>query len=333
MSLKGKGAPQENCSSQVTAVGKENAQRVASPRRSGRSSRSPRRFVVTARTLARQVRRVEGKDGGLVRSARLEMMRGVRGLCFALLWILAGWLHAQEDDDFTPPPRPADGILDEARMFARSPERHQAVASALAALQEKHGFPFYYVLYNSLYGRSLDDRAHALQQAWLGESPGIVLVLETDSKQFRVGQGATKQDKVPVQSGAALPVTGPKELAPSDLGTIMRGMEGSLLQAPSTEEYSERLATGMATGISKVLDERVAAPEGTTKSRLVLLAVGFGAAVGLISLLVVAGLKRAEAKALERFVFPKATVGTRLGAPFGGGKVSSRSFRSREGGR
>jgi hypothetical protein len=262
------------------------------------------------------------------------MMHHVSGLCFALLWIFAGWLHAQEDPDFTPPPRPADGILDEARMFARSPERHQAVASALAALQEKHGFPIYYVLYNSLYGRSLEDRAHALQEAWIGDSPGIVLVLETDSKLFRIGQGVTRQDKIPVQSGAALPVTGPKELAPSDLGAIMREMEGGgLLQASSTEEYSERLATGMAAGISKVLDERAAAPEGATKSRLVLLAVGFGAAAGLIALLVVAGLKRAEAKALERFVFPKATVGTRLGAPFGGGKISSRSFGSRGTGR
>ena len=258
------------------------------------------------------------------------MMHRVRGLCVALLWILAGWLHAQEAEAFTAPPPPADGILDEARMFVRSPERHQAVAGVLASLQEKHGFPFYFVLYSSLYGRNLDDRAHVLQRAWLGDAPGIVLVLETDSRLFSVGQAASKKDETP--EVATLPVAGPKELAPSDLVAIMRGMEESLRGPASTEEYAERLATGLATGVSKVLDERAAAPEGTTKGRLVLLAVGFGAAVGLISLLVVAGLKRAEAKSLERFVFPKATVGIRLGAPFGGGKVSSRNFGSREAG-
>ncbi|MEK7952975.1 hypothetical protein WKV53_20850 [Luteolibacter sp. Y139] len=255
----------------------------------------------------------------------------MRLLCVALLWMMAGWLHAQETDDFTPPPPPADGILDEARMFARSPERHKAVAETLAALEEKHGFRFYFVLYSSLYGRNLDDRAHVLQRAWLGDSPGMVLVLETDSRIFRQSQTPTKADHLP--AGATLPVTGPKELAPTDLGAIGRTMEESLRQAPSTEDYAERLALGLATGISKVLDERAAVPEGTTRSSLVLLAVGFGAAVGLIALLVVAGLKRAEAKALERFVFPKATVGTRLGAPFGGGKVSSRSFGNREAGR
>ncbi|MCW1922242.1 hypothetical protein OKA05_06735 [Luteolibacter arcticus] len=255
----------------------------------------------------------------------------MRGLCVALLWIVAGWLNAQELDDFTAPPPPADRVLDEARIFARSPDRHQAIAGALAALEEKHGFPFYYVLYSSLYGRNLSDRAHALQHAWLGDAPGIVLVLETDSRNFRVGQAASKKDEI--RTGTMLPVAGPKELAPSDLAMIVRGMEESLRQAANGEEFAERLATGMTAGISTLLDERAAAPEGSTRSRLILLAVGFGAAAGLISLLVVAGLKRAEAKALERFVFPKATVGTRLGAPFGGGKVSSRSFQNREAGR
>jgi hypothetical protein len=41
---------------------------------------------------------------------------------------------------------------------------------------------------------------------------------------------------------------------------------------------------------------------------------------------VVAGLNRAEARSLVRYVFPKVSVGTRLGAPYGGGKISSRSF-------
>ena len=91
-------------------------------------------------------------------------------------------------------------------------------------------------------------------------------------------------------------------------------------------EFAERLGTGIAGGVSAVLDEQAARPEGATKGRTVLLAIGLIAAAGLVALFVVAGLKRAEAKSLERYVFPKISVGTRLGAPYGGGKISSRSF-------
>ncbi|MCW1887488.1 TPM domain-containing protein [Luteolibacter flavescens] len=232
---------------------------------------------------------------------------------------------------FVAPPLPADGILDEARMFVRNPEQQKKIATVLAALEEKHGYPFYFVLYDSLFGLSVGERAHALREAWLGDSPGLVLVLETDSRIFRFSQTPYQQDEVPAD--LKLPLTGPKEIGPTDLAEIGTAIEGSLSRSASTEEYAENLAIGLATGISKVFDARAAVPEGSTKSRVILLAVGFGAAVGLVALLVVAGLKRAEARSLERFVFPKATVGIRLGAPFGGGKVSSRSFGNREEGR
>jgi hypothetical protein len=258
------------------------------------------------------------------------MMRGVRGICCALLGMFAGWLHAQEEE-FTAPPPPPDLVLDEARLFARNPERLREIAESLAALEEKHDFRFYFVLYDSLFERSLSDRAQALQQAWLGGDPGIVLVLETDSGIFKVGQAPTEQAEI--DGGAKLPLTGAKELAPSDLTALVRGIEGSLRESADREDFSARLATGMATGISTLLDERAAEPDGGTRGRMIVLAIGLVAGAGLIALLVVAGLKRAEAKSLERYVFPKVTVGIRLGAPYGGGKVSSRSFGDREAGR
>jgi hypothetical protein len=36
-----------------------------------------------------------------------------------------------------------------------------------------------------------------------------------------------------------------------------------------------------------------------------------------------------EARSRERYVFPKVHVGTRLGAPYGGGKVRVRSFAAK----
>lgn len=249
-------------------------------------------------------------------------MRGI----FIALWLLwgcalSGW--AQEEP-FVPPAAPEDRVLDQSRVLARDPGRKEAITAALAALEAKHGFRMYFVLYDSLYGRDLAERARVLRQAWLGEQPGMVLLLETDSRTFKIERPAARQKEV--EPGTRLEIPGPTDLSPMDLSGVLRQMEGSLMTARDGGEFAVRLGTGIAGGVSAVFDERAARPEGATKGRMIVLAIGVIAAAGLVALLVVAGLKRAEARSLERYVFPKISVGTRLGAPYGGGKVSSRSF-------
>lgn len=245
-------------------------------------------------------------------------------LCAAL----AATVARADDEGFTAPPAPDDGILDQARMFARSPERHAAVAESLAGLEEKHGFRLYYALFDSLYGRSLEERAHVLRDAWLGDRPGMVLVLETDSRAFQIGRAEPGSRET--EGGERIPVPGESELPLIELTGLIRGLEGPLRDTADREAFAEKLGIGMAEGVAMILRERAAAPEGSTRPKMIALAVGLIAATGLIALLVVAGLKRAESKAMERYVFPKIGVGIRLGAPFGGGKVISRSFRNHE---
>jgi hypothetical protein len=260
------------------------------------------------------------------------MIPGMRGLFRALLLLLlATALPARAQDmPFAAPPPPADGLLDESRVLAREPERKQAITAALAGLEAKHGFRMYFALYDSLYGRSVADRARDLQQAWLGDRPGMVLVLETDSRTFKLGRPPPRQKEI--GSGQAVEVLGPADLSSLDLSEVVRGLEGSLMTARDAAEFAERLGTGFAAGISTVFEERATRPEGSaSRSRMIALAIGLLAATGLLALLVVAGLKRAEARSLERYVFPKVSVGTRLGAPYGGGKISSRGFGRRTG--
>lgn len=253
------------------------------------------------------------------------MIGRVRGIFIALLllWGSALSVKAQEEP-FVPPPAPEDRILDESRVLVRDAGRKEAIAAALAALEAKHGFRMYFVLYDSLYGRDVAERARLLRQAWLGEQPGMVLLLETDSRTFRIDRPPALQKEV--EQGTRLEIPGATDLSSMDLSQVLREMEGSLMTAGNGAEFAERLGLGVATGVSSVFDERAARPEGGTKGRMVLLAIGVIAVAGLVALLVVAGLKRAEARSLERYIFPKVSVGTRLGAPYGGGKVSSRNF-------
>lgn len=253
------------------------------------------------------------------------MIGRVRGIFIALLllWGSALSVKAQEEP-FVPPPAPEDRVLDESRVLSRDPGRKEAIAAAITALETKHGFRMYFVLYDSLYGRDLAERARTLRQAWLGEQPGMVLLLETDSRTFKIDRPAALHREV--EPGTRLEIPEATDLSSMDLSEALRKMEGSLMTARDGAEFAERLGLGMAAGVSAVFDERAERPEGGTKGRMVILAIGVLAVAGLVALLVVAGLKRAEARSLERYVFPKINVGTRLGAPYGGGKVSSRSF-------
>jgi hypothetical protein len=258
------------------------------------------------------------------------MIRPVRGIIVALLLLLGTALSGRAlalDEKFVAPAPPADRVLDESRVLARDAERRQAIAKELAALEAKHGFRMYFVLYDSLFGRNLADRARELQEAWLGGQPGMVVVLETDSRNFKVGRAPLPQKEI--EPGKRVEVPGPTDLAPSDLSAVVRELEGALMTARDSGEFAERLGAGFARGVSGVFDERAARPEGGTKGRMIALAIGLIAVTGLVALLVVAGLKRAEARSLERYVFPKISVGMRLGAPYGGGKISSRSFGRR----
>jgi hypothetical protein len=253
------------------------------------------------------------------------MIGRVRGIIFVLL-LLAGIAAPgrAQDDDFVPPPPPEDRLLDESRVLARDEERRQAIVTALAELEAKHGFRIYYALYSSLYGRSLNERARQLQEAWLGDEPGLVLVLETDSRTYRFAMPVPRPREI--EPGTKLEMPENSDLSLLDLSIVDRGLEGSLMTAGDSAEFAKRLGTGVATGVSAVFDQQAARPAGGTRSRMILLAIGLISVAGLVALLVVAGLKRAEARSLERYVFPKINVGMRLGAPYGGGKVSSRSF-------
>jgi hypothetical protein len=231
---------------------------------------------------------------------------------------------AQDDEEFVPPPPPADGILDEARILARDPARHHAIAQALGELEAKHGFRMYYALYDTLISSNAGDRALKLQQAWLGENTGIVLVLETDRGTFRFAQPPPRKEEV--APGQHLERTAPGSISAFALSDIIRDLEPQLKESRDRGEFTEKLGIGVAQGIGRLLDEQAAEPPGGTRLRMVVLAIGLLAGTGLVALLFVAGLKRAESKAQERYVFPKVNVGMRLGAPYGGGKVSSRSF-------
>ena len=252
-------------------------------------------------------------------------MSSLHRLVFCISLLLTAFARAQDPEEFPLPPAPANQILDEARLFSREPQRLAIIAETLAALEDRHGSRLYLAISDTLLGRSLKDQAALLEAKWLAGQPGMVLVLEADSFKFRFGQAPPIKEEL--EPGNTIERTRPTDFSRVELERIIAELEEPLRAATTDRAvFAETLGTGLAVEISNILDQRAAAPASNTRGRMIVLAIGLLAFTGLLALLAVAGLKRAEARARERLVFPKVAVGTRLGAPYGGGKVASRHF-------
>jgi hypothetical protein len=253
-------------------------------------------------------------------------VRPLHWLLFCISLLLGGQSLAQDLEDENPiPPAPANLVLDEARVFARDPQRLAVVSETLGILEDRHGYRLYLATYSTLIGRSLKDQAALLEAKWLAGQPGMVLVLEVDSYKFQFGQAPPLKDEI--EPGKVIERIRPTDFSFVELEHIISELDAPLKAATADRAaFAETLSTGLAAKLSITLDQRAAAPVGNTRGRMVILAIGLLAVTGLLALLAVAGLKRAEARSRDRLVFPKAAVGIRLGAPYGGGKVSSRHF-------
>ncbi len=245
------------------------------------------------------------------------------------LWVLlpVAPALAQDEEEAPLPPAPQNLVLDKARLFARQPESLKKVGAALATLEQKHGYRLYFVIYDSLIGaRSLEQQAEALRVKWLGEDPGAVLLLESDSFKWVFAQAPPLQQEG--EPGQMVQRDRPTGLGDLDKENLRRTLRPALLPFENKDRaaFAETLGPGAAAEIGLMLDKRAASPTGPGRTTMMLLAIGVIAALGLVALLVGAALKSWEARSKERFVFPKVSVGTRLGAPYGGGKVSTREF-------
>lgn len=240
-----------------------------------------------------------------------------------------GWsLFAQDLHEDVLPDPPAGRILVEGRLFQTEPDKLSELSARLTKLSERTGYETYVVIYDSLLTSDVKERSRRLQRSWIGDRPGVVLVVESDSLTYDMGWVRTP----PVMDGAGEPVAvmGESDLAPQEQIRIINAMAAG---PPSGEERRdqqvESLLRTFVTELERSFRTMEAEGEGRWNVRVLVLGVGLMATMILIALLVGAWMKRSERRAGERLVFPGVTVGMRLGAPCGGGKISSRSFSVR----
>lgn len=232
--------------------------------------------------------------------------------CLGLL--LGGWAGAATIDPTRIPPPPATHVLDVAGLFEREPERLEEISGRLLELQERHELPVYLVIYPGLIHTSIEDQARALFKAWIptGEE-GIVVTCDTDTQRIEFGlpdpgmlDGQQGEGRVPrLPDYRLLPV----------LDQVLVDLEGTDDQA----DYIDRLSLVLFVRLSWMLRD------GQTRGTFSAWKVAGGTVavcliLGTIGLIGARFVKKTELKAKEQFFFPEVLVGTRLGAPCGGGR-------------
>jgi hypothetical protein len=239
--------------------------------------------------------------------------------------MLVAPLVAQEiDGTLPPPPVPEGRILDDARLFMLEPQVLKALSQRLTDLSERTGYEMYVAIFDSLIGSDVKEQSRLLQEAWVGDKPGVVLVLESDSSMFELGWSRTP-DAV-TESGQKVPVLADADLAPQDQVRILNSLAELKTEEKGATATAEKLIKHFADGVDEAFRQAEAAEPERWNVRVLMLGTGLLAAMLLVGFLIGAWLRRSEEKVTERLVFPEVTVGMRLGAQCGGGKISSRSF-------
>ena len=215
-------------------------------------------------------------------------------------------------------------MLDQARVFARQPERLEAMSARLAGLAERHGMEVRVALFDSLIGSSASEQAQWLRDAWLTEGPGVVLVVECDSGRYDLSW--TETAEVTSETGESMPLVSEGDLSAGDRLRVEQSLAGIERAGTNRGDGAEALVNALAESIDRRFVRASLPPDPSRMLKLFAVGTGLLAAMLLVGMLVAALMRRGERPRDAGRYFPKVTVGMRLGAPCGGGKVSARTF-------
>jgi hypothetical protein len=212
---------------------------------------------------------------------------------------------------------PESHVRDENGFFSRDPNSLRILSEDLRNLDEEHGFKLYLVVEPALIGITPPEMAAILQEKWIPDGKGQVIVFEADSRSLGFGQILSSEESEPDERGFL-----PSFAAAAILNQVKRDTDPSA--AP--EAYIENLTRGLAKGVTAYFQRRAEPPPAGRNLRIGLFALGSLAVVGLAAILLAPLLRHPSVSSARTFRFPPVERPERLGAPFGGGDVTTRRF-------
>ncbi|RYD36049.1 MAG: hypothetical protein EOP87_06200 [Verrucomicrobiaceae bacterium] len=213
---------------------------------------------------------------------------------------------------------PADGLVDRAGLGHRNPVLVAKLRENIRQLGDDHAFRLYIVLESVLVSGNPQLLASRLRRSWIPEGDGMVLVFEMDTRSLGIGQ-SFEQEVDPTKAPAG-------QVPSYETNAILENARAQV-DAASAEAMLETFVTRLTEGYNEYFLRKDMPVSRERSVKMGLIIVGGAAALALLGLMAGLLVRRSDNRGGGRcFYFPEVQVSERLGAPYGGGEVSSRRF-------
>jgi hypothetical protein len=213
---------------------------------------------------------------------------------------------------------PADGLVDRAGLGQRNAALVAKLREDIRQLRDDHGFQLYILLESVLVSGDPQLLASRLRRNWIPKGDGMVLVFEMDTRSLGIGQSFEQE---------ADPTKAPPGQVPSYETNLILEKARLNVDAASAESMLATFATQVVDGYNEYFLRKNQPVPGERSVKMALIIVGGAAALALLGLMAALLVRRSDKRGGGRcFYFPDVQVSERLGAPYGGGEVSSRRF-------
>ena len=277
----------------------------------------------------------------VVKWDRLTMNRQLKAywkvalICLCAFWVnidmpchaqqqeAGGKLASESASDTTLPPD--NQVLDQANVFLDHPDVLAEMVGRLSRMKADYEYPVYLAVYYNVLDASLRERADQLYESWIGDSGrGMVIVYQLDPVVYgdNPAMAYHKGDGLDPHFGG-----GPSPIPERDMIAMLTKVSPQVGSDTGAHHSSiSALVLALEAEITRYHD--IPAASWRDLDSLIMIAVfsGFVIAIPLIGMLIRRLLLSSSNESRKTYYFPDVQVAYRLGAPYGGGWVSEKSF-------
>ena len=271
----------------------------------------------------------------LAMNRQLKAYWKVSLICLCSLWVSIDIpCHAQQQEtggesasesasDITLPPD--NQVLDQANVFLEHPDVLAEMVGRLSRMKDDYEYPVYLAVYYNVLDASLRERADQLYESWIGESGrGMVIVYQLDPVVYgnNPAMAYHKGDGLDPKFG-----DGSSPIPERDMIAMLTKISPQVdSDAHGHHASISALVLALEAEITRYHDTPAASWKDSDSLIMIAVFSAFVIAIPLIGMLIRRLLLNSSNQSRKTYYFPDVQVAYRLGAAYGGGWVSEKSF-------